>query len=249
VADHGECCHPRPSPRVTWHRARWEDHCYNHSQPFNCDPPGQTCSGSPACDDPSLTGPLLEYPHAAGACSITGGYVYRGCLMPNFIGTYFYGDYCAGFVSSLSGDWTDQLDPGGTLANSLTSFGEDALGEIYITDRDGTVLKIMPPFTLLEVAARRTTSPFLVGPGGRWTWENLEAATMHPVSFYRVYRGLPGGAFRCIFTTPVPEWLGGDPDRPAVGNLFAYVVTAVSPDGEETTSGNPPQNLLPDACP
>src|SRR4029077_2207076 len=119
-------------------------HCFNVSMPQNCNPPGAVCAGSPACLDPLFTLPVLEYAHTGGACSITGGRVYRGCLMPNFSGAYFYGDYCAGFVRSLrmaggtvtdEHDWTGGIDPGGILANSLTSFGQDADGEIYITDR------------------------------------------------------------------------------------------------------------------
>jgi hypothetical protein len=71
---------------------------------------------------------------------------------------------------------------------------------------------------------------------------------MRPVSFYRVYRGTPGGVFHCRFTTPTTQWTGGDPDTPAVGTVFAYVVTAVSPTGEETRPGIIAQSFLLDAC-
>ena len=145
-------------------------------------------------------------------------------------------------------DWTAQLDPGRTLLNSLTSFGVDDQGEIYVTDRKGTVLRILPPFTDLEVSGRGTLNPLLLSPGG-WSWEDLNLSTMHPVSFYRVYRGQPGGSFQCIFTTPTPGWSGGDPAVPASGALFAYVVTAVSPGGEETVGGEPPVALVPGSCP
>ncbi len=183
--------------------------------------------------------------------------MYRGCLMPGLAGTYFYGDLCAGFIRSVEvaggaavdpRDWTAQIDPGATLQGSMTSFGVDAQGEIYVTNRGGTVLRIMPPFTDLEVAGRGAADPLLLAPAA-WTWEDLAISTMHPVSLYRVYRGTPGGGFQCIFTTTTPGWAGGDPAIPAVGAVFGYVVTAVSPDGEETLSGSPPVNLLPAACP
>jgi len=231
-------------------------HCFNVSQQSNCDPPAVSCSGVPPCHDPSLVLPVLEYGHNLG-CSITGGYVYRGCLMPNFAGTYFYGDFCAGFVRTFRiaggvvtnpADRTLELDPGHTLSNSLTSFGVDDQGEIYINDRDGTILRILPPFRDLEVAGTGTARPLTLDPAG-WTWEDLQFATMHPVAFYRVYRGVPRGDFTCIFTTPEPRWIGGDPGVPAPGAVFAYVVTAVSPDGQETRSGDPPQSLLPGTCP
>ena len=88
------------------------------------------------CDSGNLTRPVLDYPHFSGACSVTGGYVYRGSAVPALIGTYFYADFCAGFVKSFryqNGQPTDQkewplLSPTG---GSITSFGEDATGELY----------------------------------------------------------------------------------------------------------------------
>ena len=230
-------------------------HCYNIGQP-GCNPPPATCSGVPPCQDPSFTDPIAEYGHGIG-CSITGGFVYRGCLMPNLAGVYFYGDYCAGFIKSLRvvggaatdpRDWTAQLNPGQTLTNSLTSFGVDEEGEPYIVDRKGTVSRILPPMADLEVAGRNTTAPLLLS-SATWTWEDLAYDTMAPVSQYRVYRGTPGGTFTCIFTTPTPQWAGGDPASPGTGQLFAYVVTAVGPSGQETKGGEPPVNLLPGTCP
>lgn len=106
------------------------------------------------CPNATLVEPIHEYSHALG-CSITGGYVYRGCAIPDLAGTYFFADYCAGTIWSLrySGgvvsDFTNrtaELDPAGALAiGDITSFGEDALGEIYITDQPGgEVFKIVP---------------------------------------------------------------------------------------------------------
>ena len=101
------------------------------------------------CNMVGLTRPLLEYDHAQG-CSITGGYVYQGTAMPALQGTYFYGDFCAGFVRSfkLSADGssaTEQtswpmLNPGGMI----TSFGEDSAGELYIMTSGGGLYRIVP---------------------------------------------------------------------------------------------------------
>jgi glucose/arabinose dehydrogenase len=107
-----------------------------------CRPPTMGCSMI------GLTLPVAEYDHSAGACSITGGYVYRGTAVPALQGTYFYGDYCAGFVRSFkldNGIATDQADwmtlrPGG----SITSFGEDAAGELYIMTQQGGLFRIVP---------------------------------------------------------------------------------------------------------
>jgi glucose/arabinose dehydrogenase len=103
---------------------------------------------SMACDTGGLTLPVLDYPHAGGACAITGGYVYRGSAIPSLQGTYFYADFCAGFVRSFrftNGQPTEQaewslLSPPGSL---ITSFGEDAQGELYLTTQGGALWKIV----------------------------------------------------------------------------------------------------------
>lgn len=102
------------------------------------------------CNMGGLALPLLEYAHNNNACSgsITGGYVYRGTAIPGLQGTYFYGDFCQGFVRSFrlaGGAATEQFDwgalrpPGG----SITSFGEDAAGELYIVTAGGGLFRIV----------------------------------------------------------------------------------------------------------
>jgi cysteine-rich repeat protein len=121
---------------------------------------GDTCfepAPLPECPDPALAGitqPVLVYDHSDG-CSITGGYVYRGCALPDLRGTYFYGDFCSAIVRSfvLDGnrateqrDWTADLHLAeGSDIYSISSFGEDARGELYIVDYDdGEVFKLEP---------------------------------------------------------------------------------------------------------
>jgi len=91
--------------------------------------------------------PVVEYPHLGNACSITGGYVYRGSALPDLAGNYFYADYCDGSVHSIQyptnttpGDWTTLLSPGG----SISGFGQDARGELYILQLTGPVWRIVP---------------------------------------------------------------------------------------------------------
>lgn len=104
---------------------------------------------------PSFTDPIYVYGHGSG-CAITGGYVYRGCAIPDLSGTYFFSDYCSAkiwsFRYSVGGgiteftDRTAELAPGGGLSiASITSYGEDAFGEMYMTDEaGGEVFKIIP---------------------------------------------------------------------------------------------------------
>jgi glucose/arabinose dehydrogenase len=101
-----------------------------------------------ACDQSAKTMPVLEYDHSAGACTVIGGYVYRGTRVAALVGQYLYADYCSGFVRSFrfSGgvatdlhDWTAQLSPG----TGITSFGEDARGDVYIMTEAGKLYRIV----------------------------------------------------------------------------------------------------------
>lgn len=99
---------------------------------------GTTCFNPPVdCNDGSLTLPVLEYSHSFG-CAVTGGYRYRGDREPGLRGVYIYGDFCFGTiwgtVPRCDGEWESQvlLDSG----LSISSFGEDQGGEVYVTDLD-----------------------------------------------------------------------------------------------------------------
>ena len=81
--------------------------------------------------------PVAEYSHGSG-CSVTGGYVYRGKQVPAAAGRYFYGDYCSGIV------WSLKVSKGRAVGvrrepfslKGLSSFGEDASGELYAMSVD-----------------------------------------------------------------------------------------------------------------
>ncbi len=102
------------------------------------------------CGTAGITFPLVEYTHSLG-CSVTGGVVYRGCRLPGYAGTYFYGDFCSGMIRSIrvengqatdSRDWTSALGRG---IDNISSVGIDGDGEAYILDySDGELYKIVP---------------------------------------------------------------------------------------------------------
>lgn len=90
-----------------------------------------------------LTAPIAEYGHGPG-CSVTGGYVYRGHAVPDAVGRYFYGDYCSGAIWSLTvrgGRSTGQRKEPFSVSN-LSSFGQDAAGELYLVSLDGVVYRL-----------------------------------------------------------------------------------------------------------
>jgi glucose/arabinose dehydrogenase len=119
---------------------------YNFGWPvmegFNCWIPAT------GCDTSGKVMPITAYSHADG-CSVTGGYVYRGSLIPEHFGHYFYADWCLGWVKSFEyagdtilneRDWTDDLgNPG-----MITSFGIDADGELLFTTFEGNLGRIIP---------------------------------------------------------------------------------------------------------
>jgi glucose/arabinose dehydrogenase len=117
---------------------------WNIMEGSRCYPPSVT-----VCATGGLVLPVEEFNHSNGNCSVIGGYVYRGASYPNLVGRYFYGDLCGGWVASLKmqgGVATDVRDHSkdfGLLPN-LTSFGEDASGELYVTVQTGQVYRIAP---------------------------------------------------------------------------------------------------------
>jgi glucose/arabinose dehydrogenase len=131
--------------------------------------PGDAPAGNP----PGITLPVFEYSHSDG-CSITGGYVVRDPALPELAGTYLYGDNCSGAISgaTLPGGTPHAL---GFNVPSVSSFGEDGCGRVYVASLNGPVYRFAssgacvtapgggaaapdrraPAFTLLRAAARQ----------------------------------------------------------------------------------------------
>jgi glucose/arabinose dehydrogenase len=99
-------------------------------------------SGAPA--PPNLVAPVYEYSHDGGGCSVTGGYVYRGEAIPDLAGAYLFGDFCIGRLEALrfaDGKMRGYRELGPTVP-SLSSFGEDADGELYALSLSGGVFRL-----------------------------------------------------------------------------------------------------------
>jgi glucose/arabinose dehydrogenase len=90
--------------------------------------------------------PVIEYGRAGGACTVIGGFAYRGQRIRGLRGAYLYGDYCAGWVRAArvsDGRVTTQRDLGLSIP-SLSSFGADSKGELYAMSLTGDVYRIAP---------------------------------------------------------------------------------------------------------
>jgi glucose/arabinose dehydrogenase len=121
-----------------------ENFGWNVTEGSSCYPSGSSCGTA------GLTLPVAEYRHDGNGCSVTGGFVYRGARMPFLHGTYFYSDYCRPFVRSFrlangaAADARDRTSELGAGLTSVSSFGADADGELYIVDHDGEIYRIEP---------------------------------------------------------------------------------------------------------
>jgi len=108
------------------------------------------------CDAPSYIDPIHEYDHSGapdGGFAITGGYVYRGGAMPFLDGTYFFADYISDQVWTFRYDGetktefqnrTNSIHPTAGVVDRISSFGEDASGELYMVSLAGDVFKLVP---------------------------------------------------------------------------------------------------------
>lgn len=114
---------------------------------------GSRCNpdaADPSCVRSGMEFPDVEYGRSGGACSVTGGVVYRGEALPWLDGHYFYGDLCAGFIRSFrttdgvriedAQDWTDRLG----RVSGLWSFGMDGDGEMLVVTGNGALYRLEP---------------------------------------------------------------------------------------------------------
>ena len=111
--------------------------CYEANHPFNTN----------GCADMStMTFPVFEYANSfSQGCSVTGGFVYRGCQMPALYGHYLFTDFCSGKFWSITPDNTGwkTVELANFNDNIFSSFGENSAGELFVVGHgNGRVYKI-----------------------------------------------------------------------------------------------------------
>ncbi|GAB5496791.1 MAG: PQQ-dependent sugar dehydrogenase [Phycisphaerales bacterium] len=99
----------------------------------------------PGCTPTPPTGftdPIHDYNRSGGRCSVTGGYFYYGCEVPEFEGMYIFGDYCSGDIYTLDPANGNAVVAVANQGFGVSSFAQDADGEIYVMDLfGGTISK------------------------------------------------------------------------------------------------------------
>ena len=129
---------------------------------------GKACfSPGSGCQTGNLVLPILDYGHNEG-CSVTGGYRYRGSRVPALHGAYVFGDFCSKKIwigiQGSGGTWSKQELLATNL--SITTFGEDADGEIYVAHIGGTVHRLAAVRPRLTVARSGGGAGTVNGPDG-----------------------------------------------------------------------------------
>lgn len=181
---------------------------------------GTVCTGSPVCTcfAPSLTGPIHDYT-AVTSRAIIGGHVYRGAMIPDLRGTYFYADYSQNQIWSfrrqgqgitqLTNRTAELVPPPPHFLDSPCSFGEDGRGEMYVVSLNGEVFRIVPQTPVFAGLA-----PYGAGVAG-CSGAHLLDATSSPVlgnlAFeLRCSQG-PATSFAFAMLAGAPDVAGSDP--------------------------------------
>jgi glucose/arabinose dehydrogenase len=112
--------------------------------------------------------PVYDYGHGPDGFCVIGGYVYRGSAIPALQGVYLFADYGSGRFWSFryeGGAVTNFLERTAELNSGspkpfgqLSSFGEDASGELYLCDLTGNIYRIISA----EPASIRLSDPAVV---------------------------------------------------------------------------------------
>ena len=183
-----------------------------------------------------LTDPIFEYGRSAGG-SITGGFVYRGSgLGATYRGRYFFGDFVSSRIWSVqltvngatgeaaASDLRDHTAEFGAAAQSPSSFGVDAIGELYVVSYGGSVHRIVsttPPPTPVGPRQRPPDAP-VVGIAVPRATTGSAAATADGELLLVVVTETDGR--RMVFVRMPKGWVAADADDDAaVRAMFAYV--------------------------
>ena len=142
---------------------------------------GFYCYGTCDTTGKGFTRPIYNYSHSLGS-SITGGYVYRGSLLPGLYGKYLYGDYGAGTLWAL--DYDGVNPPVNTTLQDtnwlISSFGEDENKEVYVLrySSTGAIHKIVNTNTI-TLDLKAAIEGFYDGGTGRLAIKDTVKVYLH----------------------------------------------------------------------
>jgi glucose/arabinose dehydrogenase/mono/diheme cytochrome c family protein len=125
-----------------------------------------------------ISPPAAEHPHSE-ARSLTGGRVYRGRRLPDLVGAYVYGDWSTGRVWGIKHDgkeatWHRQLVD---TPFSITGFGTDHAGELYVIDEVTGFYRLDP-----TTEADRPSRPFPTRLSQTGVFASVAPPRLHPAA-------------------------------------------------------------------
>ena len=214
---------------------------WNHMEGNHCYPEGWDC------DRQGLTLPVAEYSHNEG-CAVIGGYVYHGLRSPVLAGAYLYADICHGTISALRPAGAGGYDQRTLLTTdlSITSFGQDEAGEVYVTAyQHGALYRVVADDSIAHTWARADW-PVADGAAARtWLWgpEPFTTVVNEP------YAGAPGGQRYVQYFDKARLELGdpagdpADPGRVSAGLLVVELISGRLQLGDNTFEQRDPAQI------
>lgn len=135
--------------------------------------PGSACNGASG-----FTEPAFDYTQNGGnGCSVTGGFVYRGCAYPELYGNYVFADFCSGRFWTTIGNPADGFTTDEALDSglSISTFGEDVNNELYAVNYQGEIYRVQSgvPLTVVIVEDNDLLSASTNGTATAYQW-NLD---------------------------------------------------------------------------
>lgn len=118
--------------------SNWGWRCYEGNATFNT----AGCVSAENYDSPVA---VFSHSPPLSFCAVTGGYVYRGSRFPGLYGHYILTNLCVANLISLYPDGNGGFTQYSLLAMnlfSLTAFGENSSGELYLVNAIGNVYRI-----------------------------------------------------------------------------------------------------------
>jgi glucose/arabinose dehydrogenase/mono/diheme cytochrome c family protein len=157
-----------------------------------------------------ISPPTAEHPHSE-ARSLTGGRVYRGTRLPELVGAYLYGDWSTGKVWGIKHDgtkviWNRELVD---TPFSITGFGTDHAGELYIIDQVTGFYRLEP-----TTEADRPKQPFPTRLSETGLFESVASHKPHPAAIpfdVCTPQWADGATIERFVAVPALEWIEQQP--------------------------------------
>lgn len=191
----------------------------------------------PCGDSADYVSPLAAFDHLPEGqggqswCSVMGGYVYRGTTWPHLSGHYIFTDYCAGdFITFAEGGMSDVDTLLLTTIAGFSGFGEDATGELYVTNiQEGEVSKLVDACPMADPTIVEEDDHLVASEGLGYQW--LQNGTPIPDAVDQVYFPDVSGNYQVVVDFGAPCAL--------ISDTVVFITTGVKVERLRTITLNP----------